>query len=109
MSHDVTAESPARPAMLAGEALRPRPAPIRLALLALGAVAIFLAIVLIAFELAAARVPQHRAALEELIRHETGLEISFSRLSVRWGWYGPEAVFHEVALGEPGAAALLRA
>ena len=95
--------------MLAGEALRPRPAPVRLALLALGAVAIFLAIVLIAFELAAARAPEHRAALEELIRHETGLEVSFSELSLGWGWHGPEAVFQAVVLGEPGGSALLRA
>ena len=54
----------------------------------------------------AARVPQHRAALEQLVRHETGLEISFSGLSVRWGWYGPEAVFHDIAVGDarPGPA-----
>ena len=32
-------------------------------------------------ELIAAQVPQHRAALEDLIRHETGLEITFSRLT----------------------------
>jgi uncharacterized protein YhdP len=109
MSLDVTAESPARPVTLASEALRPRPAPIRLVLLALGAVAIFLAIILIAFEVAAARAPEHRAALEELIRHETGLEVSFSELSLGWGWHGPEAVFQAVVLGEPGGGALLRA
>jgi uncharacterized protein YhdP len=109
MSLDVTAESSARPVTLAGEAPRLRPAPIRLVLLALGAVAIFLAIVLIAFELAAARAPEHRAALEELIRHETGLEVSFSELALGWGWHGPEAVFQAVVLGEPGGGSLLRA
>jgi uncharacterized protein YhdP len=57
----------------------------------------------------AARVPQHRAALEDLIRHETGLELTFSELTVRWGWYGPEAVFHHVTLAETGAPTLLRA
>jgi uncharacterized protein YhdP len=67
------------------------------------------AVVTIAYELAAARVPQHRAALEELIRHETGLEVRFTELSLRWGWYGPEAVFHGVELGEPGGDVLLRA
>jgi uncharacterized protein YhdP len=76
----------------------------------LGGATILAAVVLIACELAAARVPQHRAALEELIRQQTGLNVSFSELSVGWGWYGPEVVFHSVVLGEPGGrGALLRA
>jgi len=83
---------------------------VRLAAWVLGGATILAAVVLIACELAAARVPQHRAALEELIRQQTGLNVSFSELSVRWGWYGPEAVFHGVVLGEPGGrGALLRA
>ncbi|TLZ29517.1 MAG: hypothetical protein E6K25_09335 [Gammaproteobacteria bacterium] len=83
---------------------------LRLAAWALGGGAVLGAVVLVACELAAARVPQHRAALEELIRQQTGLNVNFSELSVRWGWYGPEAVFHSVVLGEPGArGALLRA
>jgi len=71
-------------------------------LLGLGGVIILGALLLVAYELAAARVPQHRAALEKLIRHQTGLEVRFGSLAVRWGWYGPEAVFHDVELGEPG-------
>ncbi|MBV8909451.1 MAG: hypothetical protein JOZ89_01700, partial [Gammaproteobacteria bacterium] len=94
---------------LAGNAQRPGRALLRLVLPALGAVTIFLAIVIIAFEVAAARAPEHRAALEELIRHETGLEVSFSELSLGWGWHGPEAVFHAVVLEEPGGGTLLRA
>jgi len=86
-----------------------RAARLRAALIVLGSALLFGVLVWVAYELAAARVPQHRAALEELIRHETGLEVSFSELSLRWGWYGPEAVFHAVELGEPGGAALLRA
>src|SRR3979411_2695089 len=83
---------------------------LRLAAWVLGGATVLGAVVLIACELAAARVPQHRAALEELIRQQTGLNVSFSELSVRWGWYGPEAVFHSVVLGEPGGrGALLRA
>jgi uncharacterized protein YhdP len=85
------------------------PAWLHLASLVLGPVVVLLAAVLVAFELAAARAPQHRAALEELIRHETGLEITFSELSLEWGWHGPEAVFQAVALGEPAGGALLRA
>ena len=81
---------------------RNAPAPRRLALPVLAGVLLLAALVLVAYELAAARVPQHRAALEELIRNQTGLEVRFRSLAVRWGWYGPEAVFEGVELGEPG-------
>ena len=85
-------------------------AQLRFALLALGVAVALLTVLLIAYELAAARVPQHRAALEELLRRQTGLEIRFNSLAVRWGWYGPEALFQEVELGEPsGHGLLLRA
>jgi len=68
------------------------------------------ALAVLAFELTAARVPQYRAALEGLIREQTGLEVSFSGLNLRWGWYGPEAVFRNAELGEPGGSgAFLRA
>ena len=64
----------------------------------------------IAYELALARVPRHRAALESLVRAQTGLDIRFNELSLRWGWYGPEAVFRRIELGEPGRSnVLLRA
>lgn len=64
----------------------------------------------VAYELALARVPEHRAALERLVRAQTGLDVRFNELSLRWGWYGPEAVFRRVELGEPGRAnVLLRA
>ena len=35
------------------------------------------------------------------------LEVRFRSLAVRWGWYGPEAVFQDVELGEPGRAGVL--
>jgi uncharacterized protein YhdP len=74
---------------------------------ALGCVAGFM---ILAFQLTAARVPEHRAALERLVRKETGLDLRFEELGLRWGWYGPEAVFSRVELGEPGHAhVLLRA
>ena len=93
----------------AGIGPRAHAARARAAVIALGSALIIGTLVWLGYELAAARVPQHRAALEDLIRHETGLAVSFSELSLRWGWYGPEAVFHAVELGEPGGAALLRA
>src|SRR5579864_3015654 len=70
----------------------------------------FLGLILFAYELALARIPQHRAALESIVRAQTGLDIRFTELGLRWGWYGPEAVFRQVELDEPGSAeALLRA
>lgn len=76
------------------------------ALVAAGAV-VFFGIVLLAYELAVARVPRHRAALERLVRAQTGLDIRFDELGLRWGWYGPEAVFRRVDLGEPRRSAVL--
>ncbi len=83
---------------------------LRVALLGtLGVGAVF-ALILFAYELALARVPQHRAALERLVRAQTGLDVRFTELGLRWGWYGPEAVFRHVELDEPGnSEALLRA
>ena len=75
--------------------------------LAAGSAAVLVAAGLIAWTLALARMPQHRAALEELIHSQTGLEVRFSELGLRWGWYGPEAVFRGVELAEPGAAGVL--
>ena len=68
---------------------------------------VFFGIVTLAYELAVARVPQHRAALESLVRAQTGLDIRFEDMGLRWGWYGPEAVFHGVELGEPGRSTVL--
>jgi uncharacterized protein YhdP len=64
----------------------------------------------ITYELALARMPEHRAALERLVRAHTGLDLRFNELGFRWGWYGPEAVFQRVELAEPGnASVVLRA
>src|SRR3569833_3445283 len=83
---------------------------LRVALLGtLGVGAVF-ALVFFAYELALSRVPQHRAALERLVRSQTGLDVRFTVLGLRWGLYGPEAFFRHVELDEPGSSeALLRA
>ena len=86
-----------------------RAGPLRGVAALLGGALLLAALLILGRELIAAQVPQHRAALEDFIRQETGLEITFSRLSVRWGWYGPEAVFDSAALGEPDSQAVLRA
>src|SRR4029079_13829120 len=68
------------------------------------------ATLVVTYELAVARMPEHRAALERLVRAHTGLDVRFNELGFRWGWYGPEAVFQRVELAEPGnASVVLRA
>ena len=74
------------------------------------ALALLAGFMVLAYKLTAERVPAHRAALERLVRAETGLDLRFDALGLRWGWYGPEAVFSRVELGEPlQAKVLLRA
>ncbi|MEJ1965813.1 MAG: AsmA-like C-terminal region-containing protein [Gammaproteobacteria bacterium] len=70
-------------------------------------VASFVSALAVAYELALSRVPRQRAAFESLVRAQTGLDIRFNELSLRWGWYGPEAVFRRVELGEPGRSSVL--
>ena len=80
----------------------------RVTLIGLAAALALLIVVVLAYQLALARVPEHRATLERLLHSQTGLDVRFSQLGVRWGWYGPEAVFRNVELGEPRQV-LLRA
>ena len=80
---------------------------LRVALLGTLGVAVVFVLILFAYELARARIPQHRAALEHLVRVQTGLDVRFTELGLRWGWYGPEAVFRQVELDEPGSAEVL--
>ncbi len=86
-----------------------RRAPLKVAAALAASCLVLGALAILARELIAARIPEQRAALQALVRHETGLDVSFQRLSVRFGWYGPEAVFHEVTLAEPQHAALVHA
>src|SRR5690349_13286293 len=73
-------------------------------------VASFATAMMVAYEMAVARVPRQRAAFESLVRAQTGLDVRFNELAFRWGWYGPEAVFRRVELAEPGRSnVLLRA
>lgn len=80
---------------------------VRVTLVGLACAASVFLVVLFAYQLALARVPQHRATLERLVRAQTGLDVRFSSLGLRWGWYGPEAVFKSVELGEPGRSEVL--
>src|SRR5215472_8769840 len=75
---------------------------VRVTLITLTGAALLATVILFAYALAAARVPEQRATLETLVHAETGLDVRFSELRLRWGWYGPEAVFQGVELHEPG-------
>jgi hypothetical protein len=68
---------------------------------ACGTLLTLLVMVWLVYELAAERLPRHRAALESLVRDQTHLDLRFAQLRLRWGWYGPEAVLSDVELGEP--------
>jgi uncharacterized protein YhdP len=96
------AAGPASPA-----AARARRSEWRWLAVTLGCLFSLVIIVWLVYELAVARLPEHRAALEALVRDETRLDLRFSRLRLRWGWYGPECVFRDVELGEPAAGAFL--
>ena len=74
--------------------------PRRLLLGVLGA-ALLAAGMLLTYQIALARVPHHRAAIERVLRAYSGLDLRFASLEFRWGWYGPEAVFSQVELREP--------
>ena len=74
---------------------------LRAGVLAGTALVLLAGFIVLAYKLTAQRVPAHRAALERLVRAETGLDLRFDALGLRWGWYGPEAVFSRVELGEP--------
>jgi uncharacterized protein YhdP len=89
-------------------AARAAVARLRLCAALIAALLLVLALLVLARELVRAQVPRQRAALENLIRQESGLEVAFEQLSVRWGWYGPEAVFSGVSLAAPDSPAVLR-
>lgn len=62
------------------------------------------------YTIALARLPQQRAAIESLIRAQTGYDLRFDRVAVRLGFYGPEAQFTDVQMWRPGSERrLLRA
>ncbi|HVH84931.1 MAG TPA: DUF3971 domain-containing protein, partial [Steroidobacteraceae bacterium] len=75
---------------------------LRVTLITVAGVALLATVVLFTWALARARVPQQRATLENLVHAETGLDVRFSELRLRWGWYGPEALLQSVELREPG-------
>jgi uncharacterized protein YhdP len=80
---------------------------LRVMLVTLAGASLLATVILFTYALAAARVPEHRATLETLVHAETGLDVRFSELRLRWGWYGPEAVFQSIELHEPGAGRAL--
>jgi uncharacterized protein YhdP len=74
----------------------------RTAWVAAGWLLVTAAALLGAYAAALARLPQQRAAIEALVRVQTGYELRFGRIAVRLGFYGPEAHFTNVEMWRPG-------
>ncbi len=74
----------------------------RTAWVAAGWLLVSVAALLGAYTMALARLPQQRAAIESLVRAQTGYDLRFGRLAVRLGFYGPEAQFTDVEMWRPG-------
>lgn len=66
--------------------------------IALGTCCVVLAALLVAFQLAIARVPEKRLQLEEWLSEKTRLSIEFAHISARLRLYGPELVFKDVTV-----------
>jgi uncharacterized protein YhdP len=75
-------------------------------LLGAAGVALLVGGLLTTYQIALARVPHQRAVIERVLRAYTGLDLRFASLELRWGWYGPEAVFSQVELREPARSAV---
>lgn len=61
----------------------------------------------VAYAAALARLPEQRARIEALLERETGLAVRFSGMSLRLGFYGPEAEFTNLTLSSPEDGAVL--
>ncbi|HEY8538330.1 MAG TPA: hypothetical protein VIL28_05650, partial [Steroidobacteraceae bacterium] len=63
-----------------------------------GACGVVLAALLVAFQVAIARVPEKRLQLQEWLSEKTHLSIEFAQISARLRLYGPELVFKDVTV-----------
>lgn len=75
--------------------------------IAAAAVVVLCGLLLGAFQIAIARVPEYRVQLQTWIGERTGLVIEFSKLSARLRAYGPELVFHDAVVRTPDRSIVL--
>jgi len=64
----------------------------------LGAIVVLIGLVLGAFSIAMARMPQYRAQMQSWLSERAKLNIQFATLQARWRWFGPELVFTEAVV-----------
>ena len=65
---------------------------------AVGALALLLAGVLVAFRMLLARAPEYRGRVEAWVSQHTELHIDFARMDARWRYYGPELTFDQAVV-----------
>lgn len=72
-----------------------------------GSCVLLLGLLLAAFQLAVARVPEYRVQLQDWLSERTGLVIEFSRISARLRLFGPELVFRDAIVRSPDRTIVL--
>lgn len=79
----------------------------RMLALAGASAAAFGLLAFVSYQLALARVPEHRAVLERFVKAQSGFDVRFATLELGLGWHGPEARFTRIEMREPGRHAVV--
>lgn len=81
--------------------------PLKYSLVALATLAVLCGLLIGAFHLTVARVPEYRVQLQSWVSDKTGLAIEFRRLSARLRLFGPELVFDDAVVRTPDRTRVL--
>lgn len=87
--------------------LSSRSKPLKYCLITLAALMLVAGLLIGAFQLAVARVPEYRVQLQNWVSDKAGLAIEFRRLSARLRLYGPELVFNDAVVRTPDRTRVL--
>lgn len=85
----------------------PRSKPLKYLLITLVALLLVFGLLIGAFQLVVARVPEYRVQLQNWVSDRAGLAIEFRRLSARLRLYGPELVFNDAVVRTPDRTRVL--
>lgn len=85
----------------------PRSKPLKYCLVTLATLAVVVGLLIGAFQIAVARVPQYRVQLQGWVSEKTGLAIEFRKLGARLRLYGPELVFDDAVVRTPDRTRVL--
>lgn len=72
-----------------------------------GTIAVVIALLLIAFQIAISQVPEYRVQLQDWLSEKTQLSIEFSKLGAGLKFYGPELAFSDVTVRSPDRTRVL--